>query len=74
MREAPASTGAQSCLAASPAQIAFPMVNRGSFAFAAAPGRRYSARAIKLVDESLVIDMLGVRASSTSDPNSSTGR
>lgn len=37
---------------------AFPMINRGSFAFAAAPGRSYSARAIKLVRESLVIDML----------------
>lgn len=37
---------------------AFPMINRGSFAFAAAPGRTYSARAIKLVRESLVIDML----------------
>jgi membrane dipeptidase len=36
----------------------FPMINRGSFAFAAAPGRRYSARTIKLVRESLVIDML----------------
>ena len=38
--------------------VAFPMINRGSFAFAAAPDRRYSARAIKLVRESLVIDML----------------
>jgi membrane dipeptidase len=37
---------------------AFPMINRGSFAFAAAPGREYSARAIKLVREALVIDML----------------
>ena len=37
---------------------AFPMINRGSFAFAAAPGRAYSARAIKVVRESLVIDML----------------
>jgi membrane dipeptidase len=37
---------------------AFPMINRGSFAFAAAPGRTYSARAIKVVRESLVIDML----------------
>jgi len=40
------------------AAIAFPMINRGSFAFAAAPGRTYSARAIKVVRESLVIDML----------------
>ena len=38
--------------------LAFPMINRGSFAFAAAPGRTYSARAIKVVRESLVIDML----------------
>ena len=38
--------------------LAFPMINRGSFAFAAAPGRTYSARALKLVRESLVIDML----------------
>ncbi|GAA4748049.1 hypothetical protein GCM10023264_12450 [Sphingomonas daechungensis] len=37
---------------------AFPMINRGSFAFAAAPGKTYSARTIKLVRESLVIDML----------------
>ena len=37
---------------------AFPMINRGSFALAAAPGRTYSDRAIKLVRESLVIDML----------------
>jgi membrane dipeptidase len=38
--------------------LAFPMINRGNFAFAAAPGRTYSARAIKVVRESLVIDML----------------
>ncbi|WP_037551687.1 dipeptidase [Sphingomonas sp. URHD0057] len=44
----------QGALAAS----AFPMINRGSFAFAAAPGRTYSARAIKVVHDSLVIDML----------------
>jgi membrane dipeptidase len=36
----------------------FPMINRGSFAFAAAPARQYSARAVTLVRESLVIDML----------------
>ena len=40
--------------------LAFPMINRGSFAFAQAPGRAYSARALKLVEDSLVIDMLGV--------------
>jgi membrane dipeptidase len=34
------------------------MINRGSFAFAAAPGRSYSARAVGLVRETLVIDML----------------
>jgi membrane dipeptidase len=38
--------------------VAFPMINRGSFAFAAAPARHYSARAVKLVHETLVIDML----------------
>jgi len=38
--------------------LAFPMINRGSYAFAAAPGRHYSARTIKVVRESLVIDML----------------
>jgi membrane dipeptidase len=38
--------------------LAFPMINRASFAFAAAPARQYSARAIKVVRESLVIDML----------------
>jgi membrane dipeptidase len=40
------------------AGLAFPMINRGNFAFAAAPGRTYSARAIKVIRESLVIDML----------------
>ena len=38
--------------------LAFPMINRGSFAFAAAPTGHYSARAVKVVRESLVIDML----------------
>jgi membrane dipeptidase len=38
--------------------LAFPMINRGSFAFAAAPAGRYSARTVNLVRESLVIDML----------------
>ena len=45
-------------IAAGAAAIGFPMVNRGSFAFAAVPNRTYSARAIKIVRESLVIDML----------------
>src|SRR5215217_4497370 len=37
---------------------AIPMINRGSFAFATAPARRYSARTLNVVRESLVIDML----------------
>jgi membrane dipeptidase len=37
---------------------AFPMINRGSFAFAAAPAHQYSARAVTVVRDSLVIDML----------------
>ena len=40
------------------AVVAFPMINCGSYAFAAAPGRTYSARAINVVGEALVIDML----------------
>lgn len=48
----------RSLLKGGAAAAAFPMINRGSFAFAAAPGRTYSARAIKVVRESLVIDML----------------
>ncbi|MGH8316045.1 MAG: twin-arginine translocation signal domain-containing protein, partial [Steroidobacterales bacterium] len=37
-----------------------PMLNFGSFqAFAVTP-RKYSARAVKIVERSLVIDMLGV--------------
>jgi membrane dipeptidase len=40
------------------AATAFPMINRGSFAFAAAPGRQYSARAVTVIREALVIDML----------------
>jgi membrane dipeptidase len=40
------------------AAAAFPMINRGSFAFAAAPARQYSARAVTVVRDSLVIDML----------------
>jgi membrane dipeptidase len=38
--------------------IGFPLINRGSFAFAAAPSRTYSARAVGLMRETLVIDML----------------
>lgn len=40
------------------APISAPMINRGSYAFAAAPGRTYSRRAVDLVAASLVIDML----------------
>lgn len=40
------------------AALSAPMVNRGSYAFAAAPGRAYSRRAVDLVTSSLVIDML----------------
>ena len=40
------------------AALSAPMVNRGSYAFAAAPGRVYSRRAVDLVARSLVIDML----------------
>lgn len=43
---------------ASVAAVSFPFLNRASFAFAAALGRAYSTRAIQLVRESLVIDML----------------
>ncbi|MGF7151171.1 membrane dipeptidase [Sphingomonas zeicaulis] len=38
--------------------LSAPMINRGSFAFAAVPGRTYSRRAVDLVASSLVIDML----------------
>ena len=40
------------------AAVSAPMINRGAFAFAAAPGRSYSRRAVDLVASSLVIDML----------------
>ena len=40
------------------AAVSAPMVNRGAFAFAAAPARSYSRRAVDLVASSLVIDML----------------
>ena len=38
--------------------LSAPMVGRGAYAFAAAPGRTYSRRALDLVASSLVIDML----------------
>ncbi len=40
------------------AAVSAPMLNRGAYAFAVAPGRRYSRRAVDLVASSLVIDML----------------
>lgn len=40
------------------AAVSAPMINRGAIAFAAAPERRYSRRAVDLVASSLVIDML----------------
>lgn len=40
------------------AAVGLPFLNRGSFAFAAAPSKTYSARAVGLMRESLVIDML----------------
>jgi membrane dipeptidase len=43
-----------------PATLGFPMVNFGRYQALAASPERYSARAIELVEESLVIDMLGV--------------
>lgn len=38
--------------------LSAPMINKGAYAFAAAPGRTYSRRAVDLVASSLVIDML----------------
>ncbi|MBW8294767.1 membrane dipeptidase [Sphingopyxis sp.] len=40
------------------AALSAPMVNKGSYAIAAAPARAYSRRAVDLVASSLVIDML----------------
>ena len=40
------------------AALSAPMINRGAFAFAAAPAQSYSRRAVDLVAASLVIDML----------------
>lgn len=40
------------------AAVSAPMLNREAYAFAAAPGHRYSRRAVDLVASSLVIDML----------------
>src|SRR3546814_15460334 len=38
--------------------LSAPMVNRGAYAFAAAPAKAYSRRAVDLVASSLVVDML----------------
>lgn len=46
--------------AAAPGVCAFPMINIGRYAVAGAQERTYSARAVALVERSLVIDMLGV--------------
>jgi membrane dipeptidase len=45
---------------ASAAAIGFPMLNFGAYQVFADTPKTYSARAVKLVNESLVIDMLGV--------------
>jgi membrane dipeptidase len=42
------------------AAVAFPMINFGSYRVFAASPTRYSARAMRLVERALVIDMLGV--------------
>lgn len=42
------------------AALAFPAVNFGSYRLFAATGRKYSARAVSLVERSLIIDMLAV--------------
>lgn len=46
--------------AAAVALTGFPMINVGEYRLSAAAGRKYSKRAIDLVRQSLVIDMLGV--------------
>src|SRR3546814_8443788 len=38
--------------------LSAPMINRGTYAFAAAPAKIYSRRAVDLVASSLVLDML----------------
>lgn len=48
--------------------LSAPMVNRGVYAFAAAPAKAYSRRAVDLVASSLVIDMLAPLRI-TLDPN-----
>ena len=50
----------KSALAVSATTVGFPMLNFGSFRVFAATPTKYSARAMKLVERSLVIDMLAV--------------
>jgi membrane dipeptidase len=54
-----AAAGVCAAVVATPA-LAAPMLNRGRFRLFAGSGREYSARAIGLVQRSVVIDMLGV--------------
>lgn len=49
------------------AALSAPMINRGAFAFAAAPAKAYSRRAVDLVASSLVIDMLAPLKITTSE-------
>lgn len=48
----------QLLVAGAAAAFGLPFINRGSYAFAAAPSRTYSARTVGLMRDSLVIDML----------------
>lgn len=50
----------KTALGASAATLGFPMLNFGRFQAFAAPATEYSARAVDLVQRSIVIDMLGV--------------
>jgi membrane dipeptidase len=54
-----AAAGVCAAVVATPV-LAAPMLNRGRFRLFGASGRDYSARAIALVQRSVVIDMLGV--------------
>lgn len=49
------------------AGLSAPMINRGAFAFAAAPAKAFSRRAVDLVASSLVIDMLAPLKITTSE-------
>jgi len=59
VQTAATAVGACAALVATPA-LAAPMINRGRFRLFAGSERDYSARAIALVQRSVVIDMLGV--------------